>query len=600
VRQSTPVSTSLHFRCRYGDVIYECIDVNMTIVDCDLLVIGSGAAGMSAAITARLLGLNVILAEKEPLIGGTTALSGGWCWVPMSTVASASGVRDTKEAALTYLLREAGNRADVARIEAYLDEAPRMVAFFEEKTAVKFLASPDFPDYHSDAPGASRGRSIVASPFDARLLGDFRGKLRPPLVQTTFLGLNVGSGSELTHFFNATRSWRSGLYVLRRIVRHFVEVVRYGRGVSLANGNALAARLLKSAVDSGVELRVGMRATALRQDNGWVVGALLESNDGKFEVRARHGVVLACGGFSHDDTMQRRLFPHVRAGGRHASPAATGATGDGLRLGEEAGGAIDDALPNAAAWMPVSQIPRKDGALVFPHVIDRAKPGVIAVIAPGKRFVNEALSYHDFVQALLAATSGSRPQAFLICDHRTLRRFGLGYARPFPVPITSHLASGYLHRGRTIGELAARCGLDPPSLEETVAAFNRDAEACTDTQFSKGSTAYNRFQGDQSGSGDPCLAPLLHAPFYAVAVEPGDIGTFAGLKVNEAGQVLDRQGQAIRGLYAAGNDSVSVMAGSYPGAGINLGPAMTFGYVIGRHAANLSPDGRCVPARSGC
>lgn len=571
------------------------------IVNCDLLVVGSGAAGMSAAITARLLGLNVILAEKEPWIGGTTALSGGWCWIPMSHVALAAGVRDSREAARTYLLHETGNRADAVRIEAYLDEAPRMVAFFEEKTAVKFLASPSFPDYHSEAPGAARGRSIVASPFDARLLGGFRKKLRPPLIQTTFLGLNVGSGTELTHFFNATRSWRSALYVFKRIARHFLEVVRYGRGVSLANGNALAARLLKSVIASGVDLRISTRATALTLNRGRVVGAMLESDTGKFEVRANRGVVLACGGFSHDGNMQRRLFPHVNGGAQHASPAAASATGDGLRLGEQAGAVIDDALPNAAAWMPVSQIPLKIGELVFPHVIDRAKPGVIAVIAPGRRFVNEALSYHDFVQALMAATSGGRPQAFLICDHRTLRRFGLGYARPFPVPISSHLTSGYLRRERTIGDLAVRCGLDPSTLEQTVAAFNRDAEAGLDTQFGKGSTAYNRFQGDQSGSGDPCLAPLLRAPFYAVAVGPGDIGTFAGLKVNKAGQVLDHQGQTLSGLYAAGNDSVSVMAGAYPGAGINLGPAMTFGYVIGRHAAHWSADrdGNCAPVQSG-
>ena len=556
------------------------------IRDCDLLVVGSGAAGMAAAITARLHGLDVVLVEKEPWFGGTTAVSGGWCWVPGSPPARAAGVEDSPDAALTYLLGETGNRGYRARIEAYLDEAPRMVAFFEEKTAVKFLASPQFPDYHSDAPGAGRGRSIVTAPFDARLLGEFRTTLRPPLAQTTLLGLNIGSGTELTHFFNATRSWRSGLYVIRRIARHAVEVGRYGRGVSLANGNALAARLLKSAVDAAVELHLRSRVIALRQEQGRVVGAQLEGDAGAFEVRAKYGVVLACGGFSRDEALQRRLFPHVRAGAPHASPAAEGATGDGLRLGETVGGEIDETLPNAAAWMPVSRVPDKNGLMIFPHVIDRAKPGVIAVVAPGLRFVNEALSYHDFVQALMAATDGDKPQAFLICDHRTIRRFGLGYVRPFPVPISGHIASRYLRRGRSIGVLAVSCGLDPTTLERTIAAFNRDAARGVDAQFGKGSTAYNRFQGDQSGSGDPCLAAIERAPFYAIAVEPGDIGTFAGLKTNARGQVLDRAGIPIPGLYAAGNDSVSVMAGSYPGAGINLGPAMTFGYIIGRQAAS--------------
>lgn len=557
-------------------------------VECDLLVIGSGAAGLSAAITARLLGLDVIVAEKEPLIGGTTALSGGWCWIPMSPVAEAAGVKDSCEAARTYLLHEAGERADLPRIEAYLENAPRMVQFFQKMTSVLFLASPGFPDYHSDAPGAGFGRSIVVAPFDARELGAFRKKLRPPLVQTTFLGLNVGSGTELKHFFNATRSVRSAFYVLRRIARHFLEVVRYGRGISLANGNALAGRLLQSALASGVDLRTSTRAAALRLEDGRVVGARLESPEGAFDVRTRRGVVLACGGFSHDEDLQRRLFPHVESGARHVSPVAPGATGDGLRLGEDAGGVIDDSLPNAAAWMPVSQVPHSGGPLAFPHVIDRAKPGMIAVVAPGKRFVNEALSYHDFVQALLAATRGRRPQAFLLCDHRAIRRFGLGCVRPFPVPMSAHLASGYLRRANTIGELAAQCGLDPSVLEQTVASFNRDAQAGRDRAFEKGSTAYNRFQGDPSGAGDPCVAPLIHPPFYAVALEPGDIGTFAGLKVDVSGRVLDRSGAAIDGLYAAGNDAASVMAGNYPGAGINLGPAMTFGYVIGRHAAGNS------------
>lgn len=557
---------------------------------CDLLVIGSGAAGMSAAITARILGLSVVVIEKEPWLGGTTALSGGWCWVPMSPVAIAAGVRDSRAAAMTYLLHETGAHADTARIETYLDEAPRMVSFFEAHTAVRFLASPAFPDYHSDAPGAGEGRSIVCAPFDARLLGDFRLKLRPPLQQTTFLGLNVGSGTELKHFFNATRSWTSAVHVAWRIAGHFVEVIRYGRGVTLANGNALAARLLKSAIDLGVDMRLETRAIALLNECGRVTGAVIEQAGQTDEIHANAGVVLACGGFSRDAAFQKRLFPHARAGAEHASPTSGGTTADGLRLGEAAGGVVDGALPNAAAWMPVSRISTPGGEQAFPHVIDRAKPGVIAVIAPGRRFVNEALSYHDFVQTLLAATQGREPRAYLVCDSPTLRRFGLGYVRPFPVPFSRHVRSGYLRRGRSIAELAARCGLDPAMLDRTVAAFNHDVASGRDSEFGKGSTAYNRFQGDQGGMGDPCLGPIIQPPFYAVAVEPGDIGTFAGLKVNAASQVLDGDGAPIAGLYAAGNDAVSVMAGRYPGAGINLGPALTFGYLAARHAADAREE----------
>jgi succinate dehydrogenase/fumarate reductase flavoprotein subunit len=211
---------------------------------------------------------------------------------------------------------------------------------------------------------------------------------------------------------------------------------------------------------------------------------------------------------------------------------------------------------------------------------------VIAVTRAGERFANEAHAYHDFVQAMIAANAGAREVvAFVVCDHRAIRRYGLGYAKPFPLSLRPHLDSGYLLRGESIVALAQRAGIDPPGLARTIERFNADARAGRDSAFGKGSTAYNRFQGDQTHGPNPCLAPLDDPPYYAVRIGPGDLGTFAGLRTDAFARVLNTANEPIAGLYAAGNDAASLMGGSYSGAGINIGPAMVFGYIAARHAA---------------
>ena len=306
-------------------------------------------------------------------------------------------------------------------------------------------------------------------------------------------------------------------------------------------------------------------------------------------VTARKGVVLACGGFPHDVARRKALFPHAPTGNEHFSPGPTGNTGDGLRLGESAGGHVNTSLPHAAAWVPVSQTTRKDGSNgVMPHFIDRAKPGVIAVTRAGKRFTNEGNSYHDFVQAMVAACNGEKEvSAYLICDHRTLRKYGLGCVAPFPLPIGRHLRTGYLLRGRTLSELAQKARIDAAALETTVTEYNRFAREGKDPVFGKGTKAYNRYQGDALHTPNPCVAPLEHGPYYALKLVVGDLGTYAGLQTDAHSRVLDASGKAIPGLYAVGNDICSIMGGNYPGAGITLGPALTFGYVAGCHLAGV-------------
>jgi succinate dehydrogenase/fumarate reductase flavoprotein subunit len=563
-------------------------DQEQETYECDALVVGSGCAGMSAAVTAGHHGLNVLIVEKEPRFGGTTARSGGWLWIPGTSLARDWGIAESPDQARTYLRHEAGNSFDAARVDAFLTKGPEAVDFFTAKTALRFDMPLTFPDYHAEAPGGAQGgRSMVTPPFDGHELGPKIKDIGSPLPELTVFGMMLGSGKEIIHFMRATKTLVSAYYVARRLSRHALDVMRYGRGMTLTNGNALAGRLAKSAFDLNIPLWLSSPVRELIVEDGAVRGAIVERDGKRVRVTARRGVVLACGGFPHDVERRKAMFPHAPTGAEHFSPGPTGNTGDGLRLAEAAGGRVDDSLPNAAAWVPVSVTTRKDGSKgVMPHFIDRAKPGVIAVTRNGARFANEGNSYHDFVQEMMkAAKPGEEIAAFLLCDHRALRKYGLGCVPPFPMPLGHHLSTGYLKRGETLPELATNAGIDAKGLEATVAAFNETAANGQDPAFGKGSRAYNRYQGDALHGPNPCIAPIKDGPFYAIKMVIGDLGTYAGIKTDENARALDGAGQPIAGLYAAGNDMASIMGGNYPGAGITLGPALTFGYIAGRHIA---------------
>lgn len=556
--------------------------------ECDVLVIGSGAGGLATAVTAAKHGLDVIVIEKEPVFGGTTAFSGGVLWVPGNRHC---GATDSRDDARRYMAEETGNFYDAAAVEAYLETGPEMLDWFERETSVAFVPTL-YPDYHPDVPGGvDVGRSVLAAPFDTSALGADMKRLRPPLSTITFMGMMFNSSNaDIKHFFNATKSVTSFFYVTKRLAAHFSELLRYGRGANVTSGNALAARLAKSCFDLGIPIHTSCPATKLISGPDGVTGAVIGTPDGEVTITARKGVVLAAGGFAQDLDKIREAYPHLKRGGEHFTPVPEGNTGDGIDLGTSVGGKFDVQFPNASAWMPVSKVPTGGGKFTpFPHLLDRYKPGIVAILKNGQRFTNESESYHDVGAALIAACEGEQETAcWLIADRTAIRKYGLGFAKPAPVPLSGYLRNGYLKTGRTLADLAQACGIDPQGLETSITAYNASARKGEDPAFHRGATAFNRYLADPEVTPNPCVAPIDTGPFYAVKIIMGDLGTFDGLETTVEGQVLDRQGAAIPGLYAVGNDRASIMGGNYPGAGITLGPAMTFGYITGRHLAGAA------------
>lgn len=559
-------------------------------LDCDLLVIGSGAAGLAAAVSAAHLGKRVILVEKDPVLGGATAWSGGWLWAPRNPLARRAGIVEDIEQPRTYLRNELGEHYRAELVDAFLQHCPETVAFFEQHTALQFVDGNGIPDMHGNTPGAaSGGHQVIAAPYDGREVLDLLPRLRKTMRETSFMGMPIMAGADLAAFLNMTRSPKALLHVIRRFTTHLYHLARYGRAMHLVNGVALIARLARSAQDLGVQMMVSTPAQRLIIEDGNLCGAMVLHAGEEMTIRAK-AVVLAAGGFPNDPERRKAMFPRDASGHDNLALPPASCSGDGLRLGESAGGQVADDLRSPVAWAPVSKVPHADGSVGhFPHIIDRGKPGIIGVLQNGKRFVNEAGGYYDYVDAMLKAVPEDQQAcSWLICDHRFQRRYGLGFARPAPVPLWPHIRNGYLKRGHSLEALAQACGIDPIGLIATVDEFNQHARRGEDPLFGRGSTAFNRRSGDARHSGpNPCVAPIEHGPFYAVKVQPGCFGTFAGLRTDGHARVLDGTGQPITGLYAAGTDMASPMGGHYPSGGINLGPALTFGYIAGRHAATV-------------
>ncbi len=546
-------------------------------MDVDVVVIGSGAAGLTAANVAAKAGLQVLVLEKTRYLGGTTAFSAGGVWIPDNRCQREMGITDSLEAARRYLRAMLGNLEEPDKIDTYLRKGPEMVDYMEANTEVVF-ATAGSSDYESGLDGASFGRTLLCPPFDASALGEDLQRLRPSLPQLSLFGTLQFGFSDIGHLLNVHRALPSFLYTTGLVLRFLGEKLRFGRGARLANGNALVGRLVSSARSAGVTLWTGVPATDLIVEDGTVGGVVAVRDGVVLRIRARHGVILASGGFGAN---KAKRAEHIALADAGWSLQPEGNQGDGIAMGEAVGGLFRSDNVANAIWCPVSAMQTPQGPLLFPHLFfDRHCPGSLMVTTAGKRFINESTHYQAFGDTMVAENVRS---CWLICDHRAQRKYGMGHAKPAPYPIFPFVRAGYLKKGRTLADLARQIGVDAATLAATVAEFNHHAAKGEDPVFQRGADIYSRGMGDALHTPNPCLAPLVDAPFYAIEIRPGDLSSVAGLDTNAEAQVLGQNGQPVPGLYAAGLDANTVFRGTYPGGGASLGPAMTFGYVAARH-----------------
>lgn len=553
----------------------------------DLVVVGGGVGGLTAALVGTLSGLSTLLLEKGETVGGTSARSSGTVWIADNPYQRAEGITDDAEVALRYLEALAEGRGERSMREAYVRRGTEMLEYLEARTDLRFKPYPASPDYRQELPGAARGwRPLEPLSFDGRKLGKHFDDVGWPLPELMlFRGMMVTRG-EVAQLLKLGRSWASLWLALRLVARYAMDRLRFARGTRLVLGNALVARLYANLLQRGVPVWLRCAPSAPLVEEGRLCGLVVLHEGHPRRVRARKGVVLAGGGFPAGAALRERYLPSPVA---RYTAAYEGCTGDTLGIGEAAGGALGEPGEDNALWFPSSIATRKDGTTaVYPHIVlDRAKPGLVAVNEGGRRFVDEAVSYHEFTRAMYRAHRRVPCiPAWLVCDRRFVWKYGLGMIRPRTPWLRRYVASGYLKVGHTVAELARRIGVDPEGLAETVRLHNEYARTGEDPEFGKGSNPYDQANGDAEHRPNPCLGPIAKPPFCAVAVVPTPLGTSLGLRTNPSAQVLDGAGRPVPGLYACGNDMHSPLAGEYPGAGSQLGLAMTFGYLAARHAAD--------------
>lgn len=538
----------------------------------DFLVVGSGAGGLTGALAAADRGLDTLVIEKAGVYGGSTALSGGGIWVPNNPVLRREGLGDARADVRAYLDAVVGDRVPSANLDAFIDEGPRMLEFLETSPHLRFQWCTGYSDYHPEAPGGRpAGRSIEPLPVDLKQLGADEDLLRPAALATP-PGLFITS-KDFVQLNMVTRTWKARWTALLTGLRAIKAIVLRRHMDTL--GRALIARLRLALRDAGVPLWLDTPLRSLiTDDTGAVLGVLAERDGREIRIRARDGVLLATGGFEHNQALRKRYLPE---GGRdNFSAASTDNTGDGIVAGEQVGAAVD--LMDDAWWMPSFQRPEGINQVL---VSERSIPRSIIVDSTGARFTNEAAPYVTFVHAQLA---GRHDPAWLIFDAKAKSRYPIGGIVPgqkFPASWTS---TGLVHSAPDLAGLAAAIGVRTATLDATVERFNGFARAGHDADFGRGVSAYDNYYGDPTLP-TPALDVLDKGPYYALRVRIGDLGTKGGLVYDADARVLRADGTAIPGLYAAGNTSAAVMGNDYAGAGATIGPAMVFGYIAARRAA---------------
>jgi 3-oxosteroid 1-dehydrogenase len=554
----------------------------------DVLVVGSGGGGMTAALAAGASGLGTLVVEKSPQFGGSTALSGGGIWVPGAPSQRKEGYVPDPDGVFQYLKQITAGLVSDARLRQYVDSAPEMMEFLENLSPwFEFVWKPGYADYYPELPGGSAlGSTINVPAIDLRKLGDEEQSLLQPLALAP-KGIWFAP-KDLKLFYQVRQNWR-GKAVLLKLIWRMVRARVFGDRMA-AIGQSLAARLRMALKQQGIPLWLNSPMNELITDaDGTVTGAVVERDGRPFRIHARHGVILASGGFDHDMQWRRQHLPVLEKDWSFGNPAAMG---DGIRAGEKVGGSTE--LLDEAWWFPAICWP--DGRLQF-MLNERMMPSQFVVNGDGKRFINEAAPYMDFAHAMIdGQNSGvTHIPCWLITDIRSFHRYVVAGHLPIPkIPFApvptgwkvpkAWLESGVVKEANSFEELAAKIGVPAQNLKATAERFNELARKGHDDDFNRGDSAYDNYYGDPTLA-NPNLYPLGKPPYYAFPIILGDLGTSGGLRTDEFARVLRDDDTVVQGLYAVGNVSAAVMGRSYAGAGATIGPAMTFGYIAAKHIA---------------
>ena len=554
-------------------------------LETDILVVGSGAGALTAAVTAADNHAAVLVIEKSDQFGGTSATSGGGVWIPASHAARAAGAQDTPEEGFEYIKSLTGNTVDDTRIWSFVRQGPAMLEYLERTTSLQFVSVP-YTDYHAELPGGKHGyRTHECKPIHADTLGEDFARMRPPHPGTMLFGVVPWTMYESAPMITQAPGWRKTLAkVLWRYVSDVPQRLRSSRSRFLVFGNALVGQLKQALDRKGGKLLLNTALVSLLHDGERVYGAIATQNGKTLRIRARQGIILGAGGFERNGALRTKYLPHP------TSPDWSGSqqnnTGDALVAAQAINIATD--LLDEAWWAPVIKVP--DEPRARPLFYERALPGCIMVNQAGQRYMNEAASYHMAGKRMLEADApgaGTAP-SWIIFDQRFRSLYPMGPIMPVPDFLLRRGVRSMLIKADTLEALATKLNIPAGALTATVQRFNTNAQRGEDPDFGRGHQAYDRYYGDPKVQPNPNLYPLLKAPFYAMPVNPGDIGTKGGIRTDANAQALNTAGQPVPGLYAIGNTAASVMGGSYPGAGATLGPAMTFGYVAARHALRVN------------
>jgi 3-oxosteroid 1-dehydrogenase len=545
----------------------------------DFLVVGSGGGALVAALAAADAGASVLLLEKQALIGGSTGMSGGVAWIPNNPVLKAAGIPDSYEAAMAHFEAVVGDVGQVSsheRRHAFLTAGPEMVSYLQQR-GVRLVHCPGYSDYYSDAEGGSdEGRAIEPAPFDGHLLGEWLPKLQPGLAKGVGLAVMTNEARLLRHYNRSLGALAVSARVFFRTM-----LARARRQDLLTNGASLIAQLLKIANERDIPVWTESPLQDLVVEDGRVVGVRATRAGVPVLIGVRQGVLIAAGGFAHNPVM-RRQYGGEQPNSAKWSLANPGDTGEAIQAAMRLGAKTD--LMDEAWWLPV---PRTGNFATSTLDQARQRPRTIYVDAAGQRFVNESNSYMEVGKAMYQRDQTSRAvPCWLIFDDRYRKRYAHVKSLPGRLP-RELLESGRLKKAASLSELAVTCGINPVGLAETVTTFNENAVKGIDPEYGRGESAYNRALGDPHRKVHPCLGPIDEAPYYAVEVVPGDIGTCGGLVTDEHARVLDEQDQPIKGLYATGNSTATVMGRHYLGPGASIANSMIFGFLAARHATGL-------------